>query len=520
MPKKLLAMLLLCSTSCTMIPTIDELTVPLLATYPVGEAYDDKLVTPLESTAEAVNDKTPLSDIAWQNYFKNETLLTLIDQALTSNRSLKQAAFDIAEAHSLFGIQRSSLFPEITANGSYSRQDFPSGGIDPQLAAGGFGGGGSGPIEFYSANIGISNYEIDFFGRVRSLNESALNEYLSTQAAADAVRIMLIADTANGYAKLKADQALLELSEYTIESQQKAFDLIAMRVEAGIATMLDQKQAEILLQQARADKAAIKRAVAEDVNALRLLLGSPAEMPDFIGDVDVDELEDIAPIIPVGLPSSLLTSRPDIVQAEHALLAANANIGASRAAFFPQINLTAVGGYQSLELDGLIDSSNQFWRLAPSISFPIFTWGRLSNNLELAEIRTDRSIVAYEQTIETAFQEVANALAAVSTYAEQIKAQKQLVKATSSAQSLSELRYQEGIDNYLTVLDSEREYYAAQQNYIRAKAQEVTARINLYRSVGGGLSEPVVCNDSNHENLQAYCDDKFSTAAQIQDDNL
>lgn len=476
----LLAMLAL--TGCTLAPALEMPDAVVPPGYPDGVAYDDTLI-------ETGEDEQFLSAIDWSSYFQDATLRDLIRQGLEHNRSLKQAALDIAGARAQYGIERSAYFPELQGSSSFSRQELPFGGFGQGGQQGGqqvIDNNDSGPIEFYTASAGISDYELDLFGRIQSRNDAALNRFLASQAARDGLRTTLIADIAGAYTTLRADQALLTLAESTIEVQQESLALIEKRREAGIANTLELRQAQILLEQARTDRIALRRAVAQDRNALRLLLGTPSEMPELPAQEPVASLDGIAPLIPIGLPSTLLAARPDIREAEHALRAANADIGAARAAFFPRITLTTTGGYQSTELDGLFSAGNQFWQFSPSLSLPIFTWGRLSNNLELAEIRSHQAIIAYEQAIETAFRDVADALAGVTTYREQAQAQQRLIDASADAVRISELRYREGIENYLAVLDARRELYAARQARLRVKAGETAARIRLYKAVGGG----------------------------------
>lgn len=466
---------------CTFIPNLPGFDNPVPSSYPEGKAYNAAI---MNNTGE-----TPtLAQTAWQNYFQDDKLKSLISIGLENNRDLKLAALNIAEAQALYGIERSAIFPDINATGSYTRQktpNVPSANIANNTPTGGA------IVESYSAGLGISSYEIDLFGRVRSLSESALNEYFATEAAQDSVRISLIANIATSYTDLMANRALLKLAEETVQAQQESYDIISLRATEGIASDLDLRQAEILLHQARADQFQFLYAATQSLNGLRLLLGTPDTMQDIMNlipeNVSIDSLGNFVADVPAGLPAELLTNRPDIAQAEYLLKSANANIGAARAAFFPSISLTTNGGYASGELSGLFSGGTQFWQFAPQINLPVFTGGRLKNSLDFAEIRRDAAVIEYEQTIEVAFREVMDSLAAVSTYVDRIAAQQDLIRATESAADLSRLRFDTGVENYLSVLDAERALYGARQNYIQQKAAQINAKIDLYRSVGGGI---------------------------------
>jgi multidrug efflux system outer membrane protein len=461
-------------SGCTLIPGLSDPPSPVPPLYPTGEGYDPALMN--EATAPK------LSDIAWPNFFQNETVKTLIRVGLEKNRDLKTAALAIAEARARYGIERSDLVPDIDGGGSFTRERRPR----PQ---GGVSAGD--PItETYSATLGVTAYEIDLFGRLRSLSQAALNDYFATEAARESVRISLIADIASTYVDFRADQALLAIATETVQAQRDTFDLIQLQTEEGVASNLDLRQAETLLHEARVDRFQYINAVSQDLNALRLLLGSPREMGYLDEPFSADRFFNTFVIdIPAGLPATLLTSRPDIIQAEYELRAANANIGAARAAFFPSVSLTTIGGYMAGEFSNLFEAGTKFWRFAPQVNIPIFTGGRLKNSLDLAEIRKNMAVLDYERAIETAFREVADALSAVSTLDDRVRAQADLVEATKAASRLSQMRYDAGVENYLSVLDARRALYAARQGVIRQKADEIKAKIALYRAVGGGWTE-------------------------------
>lgn len=476
MPKHRFIALLSCFillSGCTLIPKMETSNQVLPDTYPEEIAYNEELVSD-DSTKEK------LSQISWQSYYQDETLQGLIETGLDNNRDLKEAALRIAEARATYGIERSALFPDIDADGVFRRQKSDATGN----AAG--AGGTSFIFQDYEVNLGITAYEIDFFGRIRSLKEAALNEYLATKAAHQTVRTALIADIATAYITLRSNQALLKLARDTLVTRQESYDLIHQRAKEGVATDLELTQAETLLQQARVDLYEFINVVAQDKNRLRLLLGTPKEMPSLGRQNSDNKIDAIISDVPVGLPSMLLTSRPDIMAAEYRLYSANADIGAARAAFFPRIALTATGGFSSSEFSDLFENTSRIWTFSPQINLPIFTGGRLSNNLELSEVRKEIAVVDYERTIETAFREVADALSAVSTLDDQLTAQQNLVRAAARREDLSQKRYEAGIESYLAVLDAKRELYEAKQNEILLRRQQAANRIALYKSLGGG----------------------------------
>lgn len=474
----IIGMAYLLLSSCTFIPAMEKSGLPTPPNYPEGRAYDPALSGAAEQS---------LKDIAWYNFYQDETLKELITIGLENNTNLKTAVLRISEARALYGIQLSDFIPNVSADGAYTRQQINarSTGSEQQGTVAASAGQGSYIYDNYSVSLGFTAYELDFFGRVRSLNEAALNDYLSTIAALETFRIALISDIATVYTSLRTNQALLQLAEDTVETRKQSFDLISLRAEEGVSTDLELAQAETLLLQARVDLYQYLNAIAQDQNALRLLLGTPKSMPN----IEVSEgeyLNKVSLNFPAGLPSDLLRQRPDIIEAEYQLYGANADIGAARAAFFPRISLTTSAGYSSSEFDNLFEDASQVWTFSPQITLPIFTGGRLQNNLDLAEIRKEIAVVAYEDTIETAFREVSDALSAVSTYDERVQTQQELVHAASKRRDLSTRRYDAGVENYLAVLDAKRELYSAEQNLILQKAGEINAKISLYKALGGG----------------------------------
>lgn len=410
--------------------------------------------------------------IAWRDHFADARLREVIALALANNRDLRVAALNIEKARAQYGIQRADLYPAIGANAGQTAQRLPD------------GSGGGNVSRLYSATIGFAAYELDFFGRIRSLNEQALELYLGTEEARRSAQITLVAEVARTWLALAADRERLALAERTLDTRQKSFDLTQRSFDAGAVSALDLRQVETLLQGARADAARYRSVVAQDENALALLTGAPvpaewlpAELPD--GITAVAEL-------PAGVPSETLTRRPDILQAERALRAANASIGAARAAFFPRISLTAAAGTASTSLGDLFGSGSGTWSFIPQLHVPIFEAGRLQASLDVAEVQRDIQVAQYEKAIQSAFREVADVLAERATLAEQLDARRRLVEATAASFRLSDARYQAGVDSYLGLLDAQRALYVAEQDLIGVRLAEATNRVTLYKVLGGG----------------------------------
>lgn len=449
--------------ACSMIPAYERPAAPVPASFPQA--------APSEASAAAQQAEA----VAWRDYFADARLREVIALALQNNRDLRVAALNIERARAQYGIQRADLFPTITASGGQSAQRVP-GDLNSS--------GASTVSRQYSANLGFASYELDFFGRVRSLEEQALQTYLGTEEARRSAQISLVAEVANAWLRLAADRERLTLARSTFETRQKSFDLTQRSFDAGAVSALDLRQAETLLQTARADAARYAALVAQDENALALVVGagvSPALLPQGLDAAIASVAE-----LPAGVPSEVLTRRPDVVQAEYALRAANASIGAARAAFFPSITLTATVGTASASLDGLFESGSRAWSFMPQIRIPIFEAGRLQASLDVAEIQRDITIAQYEKAIQSAFREVADALADRATLAEQLDARRKLVEATQKSFELSEARYKGGVDSYLNLLDAQRSLYAAELELISVRLSDATNRVALYKALGGG----------------------------------
>ncbi len=448
---------------CSLIPKKSWLEVPAENAWPQGAAYAQPGL--IEANAPRV---------LWNDFFRDDGLRRMIAVALENNRDLRVAALNVQAYRAQYRIQRSALFPSVDVNGSGNRQRLPA-----DLSS----TGSAGIQSQYGLNVGITSYELDVFGRVSSLNAAALENYLATAQAQNSIRIGLIADVASAYLTWRTDQALLELTTRTLDSYSASLALTSQAHQAGTSSELDVRQARTQVDTAKAQMLQYTRQVAQDVNALRLLLGAnlPNDLPNGV-PLDGAVLADI----PVGLPSNLLRHRPDILQAEHQLLAANANIGAARAAFFPSIRLTATAGSASSELGDLLNGGQGSWSFAPQINVPIFNGGRLRASLDYAEIQKDISVAQYEKSIQTAFREVADGLAAQGTFGKQLQAQRDLVMDSRAYFDLAQQRYETGVDSHLTLLDAQRLLFTAEQRLLSDQLLKLDSQVQLYKALGGG----------------------------------
>jgi len=414
------------------------------------------------------------ASLGWQDYFADPQLLALLSRALDYNRDLRQAVLRVESARALYGIQRADLFPGVNAQGSYARSRTPA---DMNLT------GRPLLANEYQVDLGATNWELDFWGRVRNLKDAALETFLASDASRQAFTISLISDVANTYLSLRELDERLLIAKKTIETRSESFRIFKRRFEVGSISKLELNQIEILLAQAQTLEYQLQQSRATQLNALTLLVGNEVSLSPAAHDV---EDEQILRAIKVGLPSDMLTARPDIVAAEHTLKGANANIGAARAAFFPRITLTAAFGTASRELDSLFDSGTQAWRFAPSLTLPIFDGGRNRANLQLAEVRRDMAVANYEKTIQGAFREVADALAARQWMTKQIGSQKQTVDAQAERARLAELRYDNGATSYFEVLDAQRTLLEEEQQLVQMRRALLSSQVSLYAALGGG----------------------------------
>lgn len=451
------------ASACTMIPDYQRPAAPVPTAFPDAAPAGTPAVAP------------PADAIAWRNYFADARLREVIALALANNRDLRIAALNIERARAQYRIQRADLFPAVGATASQTAQRLPG-----DLTR----SGESDVSHVYSATVGFAAYELDFFGRVRSLKAEALEAYLGTEEARRSAQISLVAEVANAWLTLAADRERLALARSTFETRQKSHDLTRRSFDAGAVSALDLHQAQTLMESARADAARYRSFVAQDENALALVVGAPVPA-ELLPATLTDSVSAVAEL-PAGVPSEVLTRRPDILQAERSLRAANASIGAARAAFFPSITLTAAAGTASSTLDGLFGGGAGTWSFIPQIRIPIFEAGRLKANIDVAEVQRDINVAQYEKAIQSAFREVADALADHATLTEQLDARRALVDATAAGFRLSEARYKGGVDSYLGLLDAQRTLYSAELELIGVRLAEAANRVALYKVLGGG----------------------------------
>lgn len=449
---------------CTLAPEYTRPAVPVPADWPTGAAYHEAKAAPSAPTAVG---------LPWREFFTDGRLQQIIAIALNHSRDLRLSALNVERARALYGIQRAELLPTAHAVGSGSQERIPA-----DLAS----SGRVTTAERYSVNLGISSWEIDFFGRIRSLKDRALEEYLATDQARRSAQILLVSAVANAYLFLAADRDALKLVTSTLETQEASYKLIRKRHDVGVASELDVKRAQTQVDAARGEVARYTQLAAQDENALNLLVGSslpPALLPGGLGDVDPPKE------ISSGLSSERLLHRPDVLAAEHRLKAASANIGAARAAFFPRISLTTAVGTASADLSGLFKEGSATWGFSPQIAIPVFD-SRTWSAYDVTKVDREISLAQYEKAIQTAFREVADALAVKGTVNLQIVAQRSLVDALSETCRLSQARYAKGMDSYLNVLDAQRSLYAAQQGMVTLQLVRSANQVALYKVLGGG----------------------------------
>jgi len=455
--KRAVAIVAILATGCTtMEPKYVRPDASIPASWPVGDAY-------------LVASEAGLPALTYRQVFTDPRLQTLIAEAIANNRNLRTAAANIAAAREQYRIQRANQFPLVNASGG--------------ATVSGDRGGGSGVSASYSAGVSVPSFEIDLFGRLRSLTDVQLNRYFASEAGARATRLTLVANVANSWLDYAADSSLLRISTETAASAQKSVQLTRIRLEGGIAPRTDLDQAEQILSAAQADLARERTAVAQDVNALQLLVGAPVEPALLAGSID-DAFGKIAPVAP-GLDSYVLLRRPDVVQAEYDLRAANANIGAARAALFPRITLTGLLGFASSALLKLFTGGAFGWSAGANANYTIFQAGAGHANVRLTEAQRRAAVSTYQGTIQTAFRDVADALARRGTINDEIAARQRQQASTADTYLLTEARYRAGIDPFLNVLDAQRSYYSAQQTLVNIKLTAAQNIVATYQAVGG-----------------------------------
>ncbi len=416
------------------------------------------------------SDGLSIAQRGYKSYFNDPRLIQVIDLALANNRDLRTASLNIQKVQQQYQISETALLPTIGASGGVLRQDTLQTGK---------------PITSYNVGLGVTAYELDFWGRVRSLKDAALNSYLSTQQAKDATQISLISQVSQAWLNYAYASANLKLSEQTLKSQQDAYGLNKKRFDVGIDSELPLRQSQIAVETARNDVGNFKTQMAQAQNLLTLLVGQPVSA-ELLPTTPVTQVTR-SNVFNTGLPSDLLTNRPDIKAAEYQLNAAGANIAAARARLFPTISLTGNAGYASTDLGDLFKSGAFVWSVGPSIDLPIFDWGVRRSNIKISEIDQKIAVANYEKTIQSAFREVNDALAVRGNISERLSAQRNLVDATNATYKLSTQRFRAGIDNYLSVLDAQRSSYAAQQGLLLLEQADQNNQIELYKTLGGGV---------------------------------
>ena len=454
-------------TGCTLAPKYHQPAAPIAGAWPEN--------SPAGASAAVTN---AAADIGWHDFFSDPRLQSIIGLALTNNRDLQLAVLNVEVSQAQYRIQRANLFPQVDATGSYTRQLTPAYEVFS---------GQSAQNSVYSVGIGTTSYELDLFGRIRSLKAQALENYFATAEARRNAQIALVAEVAIQYlTELELDDQLA-VARQTLASVQSAYDLNKQSYDVGNASELDLRTAEAQVQTARVSIASYQQQRNQAEHALILLVGEP--LPANLPPVRPLGAQQLLADIPPGLPSDLLQRRPDILEAEHSLRAANANIGAARAAFFPTIKITANAGLSSQQLSSLFTSGSETWLFNPQITLPIFEAGQNRANLDVAKLNTRIDIANYEKAIQTAFREVADALTAKKFLDDQIAGQERLVQAEQSRYDLSTARYRNGVDNYLTVLSAQQDLYNAQQNLVTLQLSRASNLVTLYQDLGGGWRE-------------------------------
>lgn len=460
LPLSLLTAALLLTGCANLAPHYERPAAPVPAAYPAASPNGATVV-----------------DLAWSDFFADAKLRSLIELALANNRDLRVAILHIEQARAQYRVQDAQTLPMVNANGSGTASRTPA-----SLS----GTGAALTSQQYSANLGVSAYELDLFGRVRNLSAQALEQFLATEQARRTTQMSLVAEVTTAYLSWAADLERLALAQETLRSQSESYQLTQTRFELGAASALTLRQLQTSVESARVDVARYAGQIAQDRNALALLVGT--SVPDaLVPGVLADGLNAL-PELPAGVPSDLLLRRPDLLQSEHQLKAATANIGVARAAFYPRISLTAVAGSSSAGLSDLFRAGSGSWSFIPQISLPIFDGGTNQANLDSAQATQGMALAQYEKAIQTAFREVADALAQRSAVGDQLQAQNALVQASGEVLQMSQARFDRGVDSYLDVLDAQRSWYGARQTLITTRLARLTNGVTLYKALGGGWS--------------------------------
>jgi len=498
-------------SACSLAPKYERPAAPVPASWPQGDAY-------------LRQQEASLPAITYRDVFRDARLQRLIDQSLSANRPLRVAAANIQAARAQYRIQRADLFPQLDATARYSYQDggrgatnsagSGTGGTGNGAGTGGTGSGGTGTGgtdtggtgtggagtggtgtggtivtssngggSAFSVGLGVTAFEIDLFGRVRNLTRAALDRYFATEAAARATRLALVGDVADAWLTYATDNSLLIIAQQTVEAGQRSVQLTDARRRGGVSSRIDVRQAEQVLSTAQADLALQRTLVAQDLNALQLLVGGPVD-PALLPQT-IEEAEATIALLPAGLDSGILLRRPDVVQAEYELRATNAEIGAARAALFPRLSLTGLVGFASDALSRLFTGDAFNYSVAPSASYPIFQAGAGRAGVRFTQAQRDAALATYEGAIQTAFREVSDALARSGTFADQLAAQERFTVAAQDTLTLTDARYRGGLDSFLSSLDAQRQLYTAQRTLVTTRLTGASNRVTLYRVLGG-----------------------------------
>lgn len=482
MRERLLIPLVCCCAlaACNFAPTYRQ---PEL---PVAEHFDTSATPGPAGTHLA-------AEIDWESFFAEPQLKLLIATALERNRDLAASIARIEQARAFYRIQNAARFPQLDANAGATRTKAPLGSIDPEFAD------SNTTVKFnqYNVQAAVSSFELDFWGRVRNMSEAARLRYLASVEAQRAFRLSLIGNVAANYYAIRSGEEGIALAERTLASRRYALDVAQLRLDAGVTSMVDYEQAAILVTQAQTQLAELQRTTAQQRNQLEVLVGGPLKeaLPQATPIADAKQFGELDP----GLPSALLVNRPDILQAEQQLRAADADIGAARADFFPRIALTGSFGYVSAELSELFVPGAQVWTVGALVGMPIFDAGRRSAQLAQARARRDELVADYQRTVQTAFREVSDALVGRQRYKEQIAAQEQAVEAQRQLAETAELRYENGISIYLEVVDARRNLFAAEQQLIQLRATALQNGVSLYVALGGGPDAPQAGTDRQND---------------------
>ncbi len=461
------AVLLTFIAGCSLQPVYQRPALPVAGAFPVGQAYQ-AIATKAGSTT------LPAADIGWRNFLPDPRLQRLVELALQNNRDLRVAVLNVEKVRAQYQIQRASLFPQVSGNAGGSDSGTPASVSSSHNAT-----------VSHDYSVGLSaSWEIDFFGRLRSLSDAALEQYLASADARQAAEILLVSQVADQYLGTLAYDEQLALTQGTLQTAQASYKIVKLQFDTGTASELDLRLSQTTVEQAQVNYSAQLRLRAQAENALVLLVGQP--LPRDLPQAVRLDAQPILADIPAGLPSDLLQRRPDILQAEATLRSENANIGAARAAFFPRIALTGSLGTASATLGGLFAAGSSAWSFIPSLTLPIFNAGANQANLDVARIQKDIGIAQYEKTVQTAFREVADGLAARGTYDDQLAAQQRYTAAQQRRFELANMLYTNGSDSYLNVLTAQTDLYAAQQALITARLNRLTSLVDLYRALGGG----------------------------------